>query len=204
MKLAFALLLILPFSLQALAAKNKTYWYKVESKKPEKKSKNKNPYPYDSVEKDLPRKNFSEIGFWSLKPKLGLSAGFHADKEVFENDKTNRWFFNANLYFRNRPWHRFVINTLILQNNSAFVGGEWQYTPSRKHARNYYGIGVAHLLVSEKEFSNLVEQEAYHVTATVGREFLMRSQHAWFIEAKGFFTFENYALQLSAGYIIPF
>lgn len=204
MKQALLILLIFQFSFSALGAKSKKYWYKVESKKQEKKSTNQTPYPYDSVEKQLPNKKFREIGFWSLRPKVALSGGFHADKAVFEDDKTNRFFFNSALYFRQRPWHRFAINALILQNNSAFVGGEWQFTPSRESSRNYYGAGIAHLLVSEKEFSNIVEFDAYYLTATFGREFLLQSQHAWFAEAKAYISSENYALQIGVGYIIPF
>jgi len=186
-----------------MAAQKKDHWYKVENKVPEKKQKVSSSYPYDSVEKAASVTNFSEIGFWSLRPKLSLAGGFHADKAVFKDKKSNRWFFSTSLQFRNRPWQRISANVLLLQNNSMFVGSSWEYTPSRGSTRQYYGVGVAHLLVSEKEFSNLVEKESYYLTLHYGLEILLRSKNAIAIELKGFLTGNNHALQLSVGYIIP-
>ena len=187
-----------------MAAKNKDHWYKVESKKTQKESKPEPFYPYDSVEKDDKNRSFKEIGFWSLRPKIGLSLGFHADKAVFKNSKSNRGFLDSKIYFYNQPWYRVTLNVQIIQNNSAFLGGSLEYTPSRESSRNYYGVGASHLLVSEKEFSNLVEPDSYYLTATFGREFLLQTGHAWFVESKGYWSGNNYAIQLALGYIIPF
>ncbi len=198
------LLIILQLSVSAMAAKNKDHWYKVESQQPEKKSKPRPFYPYDSVEKDAPQKTFKEIGFWSLRPKLGLSGGFHADRSFFDNDDADRFFINSTIQFRTRPWHRWSANVQLLQNNSMFVGAAWEITPSRESARSYYGVGVAHLLVSRKEFSNLVEPENYAVTAHYGWEFLLSNQHGWNLELKAFWSGSNPAIQFAAGYIIPF
>lgn len=205
MKSVFLILLLLPLSFPAMGAKNKNFRYKVESKENEKKTKTHNPYPYDSVEKSAPSKKFAKTMMWSLRPKLSLSTGFHVDKAVLEDDKTNRFFFSAALRFHNRPAHRIAVNTQIMQNNSMFLGAAWELTPSRERARSYYGIGLAHLLVSEKEFSNLVEWDNYHLTAHYGYEVLLQNDRAWSVEIKGFLASGgNYAAQLSGGYIVSF
>lgn len=204
MKLSLLCCLLIGLSLPALAAKNKDHWYKVESDPPKKEIKTNPHYLYDSVERDDKKTLFSEVGFWSLRPKLGLSFGFHADKAVFTDSKTNRFFIDSKVYFRNRPWHRVTLNVQVIQNNSAFVGANWEYTPERTASRNYYGLGVAHRLVSNKEFSNLVEPDSYYATFNVGREYLQRNGNAWFGECKGLWSGNNFAIQLSIGYIIPF
>jgi len=203
MKQLLLLTFLFQFSLYAMGAKNKDHWYKVESKKPEKKQESPNPYPYDSVEKSAPDTQFYEIGFWSLRPKLSLSGGFHADKAVLKEGESNRFFFNTGLHFFNHPWYRINANILLLQNNSMFVGTSWEYTASRKSSRDYFGVGVAHRLISEKEFNNLVEGESYYLTAHYGLEFLLKSQRGISVELKGYYSSNNYALQLAFGYIIP-
>lgn len=203
-----ARLLVILFFMQigfsAMAAQSKDHWYKVESQEEEKKTKTPDPYPYDSVEKDAPTKVFREVGFWSLRPKLGLSGGFHADKSFFKEKENNRFFLNASVQFLTKPWHRVTANAQLIQNNSMFIGGSWEFTPSRKRIRNYYGLGLAHLLVSQKEFSNLVDWDHYYVTIKYGWEFLLANQYGWNAEIKGFWSGNNYAVQASIGYIIPF
>ena len=85
-----------------------------------------------------------------------------------------------------------------------FIGASWEFTPSRKRVRSYYGFGVAHLLVSNKQFSNLVDADSYYLTAQYGLEFLLANHHGWNVEIKGFWSGANYATQGSVGYIIPF
>jgi len=204
MKPLFITFTVLLFSLSAVGAKNNDHWYKVESKKSEKKKKTIPFYPYDSLEKGASKQSFKEIGFWSLRPKLGLSGGFHADRSLFSDHRLNRFFLNTSLQFRTRPTHRLTANAQLLLNNSMFIGGSWEFTPSRKRTRTYYGGGIAHKLVSNKQFSNLVEGESYYVTAQYGWEMLKPSGNGWTIEVKGFLSSADRAIQLSWGYLLPF
>lgn len=194
--------LTLTIASTSLAAKKEDYWLKVESeeKKPEEVAEPAT-YPFDSLGAQQTEKKFSEIGFWSLKPKLVLAAGFHGDKAFFTEDRDNRWFFNTSLKFRNRPWHRWSGGVQLLQNNSLFVHGAWEYTPSRKAMRHYHGVGASLRLVSEKEFRNLVETDNYYFTVNTGIEFLQKSQRAWIVELKGMVSTEDYVLQLAIGYV---
>lgn len=194
--------IILMFSSVAIAAKTENHWLKVESEEKKQEIIDPATYPYDSLEPQLMNKKFTEIGFWSLQPKLIFSGGFHGDKAFFETQKDNRWFFNSEIKFFNKPWHRWSGGVLFLQNNSLFLHGAWEYTPSRKPTRSYYGIGAAHRLISEKEFRNFLEGENYYLTLNTGFEFLARSQNAWNIELKGFLSSDNYVAQLSIGYMI--
>lgn len=203
MKKLFLIATLLLLSFSSLAAKKKDYWLKVESDSPQKKTKNNKPYPYDSLEADNPNKSFSETGFWSLQPKLLFTGGFHGDKAFIREGKTNRWFLGSGLQFRNHPWHRITIIGQLQQNNTLFVSGAWEYTPSRKAFRHYYGAGLAHLLVSDKQLSNLVELEHYFVTLSAGFEYLLQSRHGVMLEAKGFLGTNNYAVQITLGYLIP-
>ncbi len=198
------LLFFLQTGVYALGAQKDDHWYKVETKNDEKKSKNPEYYPYDSVEKGAPKKTFSEVGFWSLRPKLGLSGGFQGDKAVFTESRTDRFFINASVQFLTQPWYRVAAHFQLMQANSLFAGASLEFTPSRKRVRSYYGFGLAHLLVSKKQFSNLVEADSYYLTGNYGWEFLLRNQHGWNIELKAFWSGSNQALQVAVGYIIPF
>ncbi len=197
------LIFISTLPLASLAAQKNDHWYKVESKKQEKKAKPKANYNYDSVEKSNPERQFQNPGYWSLRPKLSFSGGYHVDKAFLNEGKRNRLFFNTALQFRQRPWYRLTANALLLQNNSMLAGLSYEITPSRERVRTYYGVGVAHLLVAEKQFSNLVELDAYYATAQYGWEVLLPSKHGYNIEIKGFLSGNDYAIQISAGYIIP-
>lgn len=188
----------------ALAAQKKDHWYKVESPKQERQNKKKDHYLYDSVEKSKMNRSFEAENFWSLRPKISLGGGYHADKALFNEGKTNRFFINGSLAFRNRPWHRLVANILLLQNNSLFTGFSVEFTPSREKNRTYYGFGVAHQMVADKEFSNLVDVDNYYVTAQYGWEFLRPDSHGFSVELKGFLSSTNYAIQFGGAYIIPF
>lgn len=197
-------LVVMHFSVSALGAKNKDHWYKVESKEPTKKTKNQDPYPYDSVEKSAPNAKFRKTNIWSLRPKLSIGGGYQFDKSFFNDNKRNRLFLLTNLHFLNKPWSRWNASVQLMQNNSLFIGASWEITPSRERIRTYYGIGAAHLLVSEKEFSNLVDGESYYLTANCGWEVLLDNNHGWNVEIKGFWSSDDYAIQVSGGYIIPF
>ncbi len=185
----------------ALAAQNKDHWYNVETKSKNENKKKEESYPYDSVDSKDSKPRFARSYFWNLRPKVGFSGGFHADRRFFETGKANRLFFNTSLYFRNRPWHRWVANIQYMQNNSLFAGASWEITPSRKQSRFYYGAGLSHRLVSEKELNNFIEEENFHINLQCGQEILTSKDQAWNIEAKAFFSTNNQAIQLSLGYI---
>lgn len=185
----------------AIAAQSKDHWYNVETEKDEKEIKNVEEYPYDSVDSPEPKPVFAKTYLWNLRPKVSFSGGFHADKRFFETGESNRFFLNTNLHFRNRPWHRWVANIQLMQNNSLFLGASWEMTPSRKASRFYYGGGLSHRLISEKELGNFVEGENFYVNLQLGREILLSKDRAWTVEIKGMASSDNHALQLSFGYL---
>lgn len=194
----FSLCLLQP----ALAAKSKSFQYKVESDSPDKESKNNKSYPYDSLEKQNKRVTFKEVGFWPNKSNLAVGAGFLADEEFWDQDKTNRWFASVHFTFRNRSWHRFIAGGQLIQNNTFMVDTSWHYIPSRKKWRDYYGFGLAHLLYSEDEFRSILVTGNYFVTASYGVELLQENQKGFRAEAKAYLGSGTYALQILVSYIL--
>jgi hypothetical protein len=178
----------------------------IKSRAPKKKRKKKTApnYPYDSLEQTVPEKEFKEVGFWSLQPKLVLGGGFRVDEEVLDGRRYDRVFINASILFRNRPWHRLQGGFQLVHSNALLMGLTWEFTPSRERVRSYYGFGLSNLLVSDKEFRNFLEIDNYFATGVYGWEFLLPSGRGWNIEIKGYLGAEEQALQFSGGYIIPF
>jgi hypothetical protein len=201
---AFTLCSFLTVCFSAMGATQSDHWYKVETKEKPKTSKKAEDFHYDSLENPVPMKKFVSPSFWSLRPKLTLGAGFHADKNAFKGNQWDRLFLIAGARFFVQPWHRWTAQVQLLQNNTMFVSAAWEITHSREAARSYYGFGLAHLLLTDKEFSNFVEPDSYHLTAHYGWEFLLEKHRAWNTEVKAFWSGNNYALQLSVGYLIGF
>lgn len=199
----FSVLFFCILSTQALAADSKERWYKVETNSEEKTRQKGDDYLYDSLEAPDSKPTFVDLGVWTLENNLVLKGGFHADEKFLKEDKSNRFLGGVGYRFFQRAWYRISIEGNLIQNNSFIVGGAWEYLPSRKPSRFYYGAGISHLLFADKEFRNFVEGENYFVTGHVGWENLMKSKHAWALEAKFYLTSGTYAHQISASYIIP-
>ncbi len=199
LKIILSLLLSLA-PLSAIAAKNKDNWYNVESDLEKEKDEKSENYPYDSVDSPKGKPITTHSYFWNLRPKIGFSGGFHADKSVFNNNQNNRFFINTHMRFYNQPWNRWVANLQLLQNNTFFISASWELTPSRKANRSYYGLGLSHRLVSEQELNNFVDQENFYINLQWGREMLISKNRAWFFELRGLASMEDYVLQLSIGY----
>ncbi len=198
----FVFLLMISCFIQA--APPSTIPLKVETSEPQKSTQSNDDFDKDSVDPKDTLQKPTPLGIWSKGPKAALSLGYFADQESIEKSKNNRFFVGASLRFLDRSWHRVALEGLWIQNNSVFLSGSWEYVPSRKPLRNYYGLGVAHKLVSSKEFRNLVELENYFVTASFGTEYLLQSTQALGAEIKGLLGTEAYAVQLSLRYIISF
>lgn len=190
-------------SFSALGAQPRDHWLNVQSEKKEKNNQNKPNYPYDSLESTQDKRNFSTSVFWTLQPRLTLGGGFHADKTYFQTGQPNRWFITSGLHFLNNPTYRINANLQLIQNNTLFASGSWDYTPSRKALRHYYGLGLAHRLISDKKFANFVEADSYFITASAGLEYLMKSKKGVACELKVFWGGSSYSLQLTFNYIIP-
>ncbi|MEM7647337.1 MAG: hypothetical protein AAF203_10540, partial [Pseudomonadota bacterium] len=178
-------------------------WYKVESESETKKTQKKSTYEFDSVEPSRGRRKFRPMPLWTLTPKLQLGGGFHADNELFEKSYADKFFGLVGLKFRNRPTNRLSTQALFIVNNSLLLNASYEFTPSRKQNRNYYGVGVSHLLVSDKEFANLVEFDNYFVTGTYGYESLFSDGRGYWFEVRGYLGDSRYAVQIQVGYIIP-
>lgn len=184
------------------AAQKEDFWYKVESEKEKTKTDDPPSYPYDSLENTEEKKVFREVGFWPNSSNLSFGGGFFADEEFFKNSKTNRWFINSDITFRNRAWHRLIVGGTLIQNNSFLFNLGWQYTPSRKPIRTFYGLGLAHLLYSEDEFRSLLVSGNYFVTASTGIEILQKSQRGWRGELKAYVGSGTYAVHFLINYIV--
>ena len=196
------LLVFFIFCLHSFAAQKPDSWYKVESPQEVKSEEDKNPYQFDSLESPGDRKNFSDIGYWSRRPKWSIGAGFLADSEVFDKGKTNRWFIATEISFLNKMWHRFIAGGLLLQNNTFFLNSSWHYLPSRKAFRSYYGLGVAIQLLAEKESRSLLEVENYFLTATFGLEQLLTASSGLRGEVKTYLGTKNSGVHLLFSYIL--
>ena len=193
----FSLLSTLSFPL--LAAKKDDHWYKVEPKQEEKKVKSGESYTYDSLDNKSSNEKFSEVGFWSLRPKFSLGTGLLTDGEFSDFPI----LFNGSIYFSHHPWYRWSINALVVSDNSMLVNGSLEFTPSRKAQRFYYGFGIANQLVADKKFSNLVDIDNYFITGHYGLETLMRNGHGWSVEGKAYVNLSDFILQVGVNYIIP-
>ncbi len=161
-------------------------------------------YPEDSVDPSMNSAPPKAQGIWSLGAKGSILGGYFADQESIEQSKDNRYFLGLSLRFLDRSWHRVNIEALWVQNNNLIVSGSWEYVPSRKPLRTYYGLGFSQRLVSDKEFRNIIELENYYLTASVGAEYLLESRDAFGAELKGLVGTEDYAVQLTLRYIISF
>lgn len=191
------------FCFPALAATNKDSQYKVESTENNETLKTNEDYSYDSLEESPTNKQFPKTLIWTLRPKISFATGLHADKAYLKGERPDLLVNSINLRFFVHPWNRWNGGVQFLQSNKLFLQASWEIMPSREKNRSYYGVGLAHLFYSEKEFSNLVDKDTVHITAHYGWEFLRASQQAWNVELKGFYANENYAFQMTIGYLFP-
>lgn len=201
LRFIFSVLIVLP--LTATAVQSNDHWLKVETQKEQPKQSQKDTHLYDSLEAPIETPAFASPGLWTLDTRVTAGFGFLADRAFWETGNSSRWFFNAGLQWRVRPWHRLSSQVLLLQNNTLFLSTSWDYTPSRTQFRPYYGVGLAHQVLASKQISNLLEIEQYYLTGKAGIEYLLESKHGLLAEAKLLLGTQSYALQVTFGYLIP-
>ena len=185
------------------AAPPKDHWYKVETPKKEKAKKTPRSHQQDSIEIQNIEAPVQKTILWNLEQKLLFGGGLLADRGTFEKNYWDRFFIMTGLRFRQRPTYRLSALAQLLQSNTFFLNANVDFTPSRKAKRTYYGFGVAHQLISEKEFANFVDRSNFFVTGHYGYEFLTSSRRGYSVEFKTFLGSENYAFQISIGFILP-
>ena len=159
-------------------------------------------YPYDSLDKARARNVKRPHRQWPLRSQLIFSTGFFTPTDDFRQPPLDMLFFQVGMQFFTRPTYRYRIQTTLLPQEGLMVSGSWEYTPSRKVWRPYYGLGAAHKLLAQREFSNLVELSQYYVTAQAGLEYRLPGSGGLSFELKTYLGTEDAALQLSVGYII--
>ena len=175
---------------------------KVETDKPTHDSTHPPAYPYDSVDKARTKKTKPAHRQWPLRSQLLFSTGLYTPTDSWSSKTLEMLFFQVGLQFLTRPTYRYRLQTTILPEEGLMVSGTWDYTPSRKMWRPYYGVGAAHKLLAQREFSNLVELSQYYVTAQAGFEYRLPNSGGLSFELKTFIGTEDRAVQISFGYII--
>lgn len=202
MSKTLVVILLITASLPLKAAPSRDGSIKVETSTQTSEPSNHPTYPYDSVDRAKLQADASAHRQWPLRSQLLFSSGFYTPAGSWNPRTLEMFFLQAGVQFVTRPTYRYRVQMTLLPEEGLMINGTWEYTPSRKVWRPYYGIGAAHKLLAQREFTNLVELSQYYVTAQAGLEYRLPKSGGLSFELKTFIGTEDSALQLSVGYII--
>jgi hypothetical protein len=204
-KLLVCFLIISAFSTSVWAASTKDQWIPMDPPKNPKANSapaKSSPPDTDSLNLDTnPIKPQSSSRFWTLDPKLGLGLGALINSDRLNEPVIGWMTAQVDLNLLVSPTYRYSLQLLVLPSDSVFLSASWEATPSRKALRPFYGLGLAHQMIANKEFSNLVEWDQYFLTLQAGIEYNLPSQNGVRAELKSFINRQDPSLLVNLSYL---